>query len=119
MTTDIITERNKTHGDFDENARVAQSFKDIMRGAAGWSYTTLAQRQALDEIATKISRIVSGRMFFADHWIDIEGYAALGRGVQPKKENEDGLGTAQASRNNMDRRERRQNRRVKRQRSRA
>lgn len=36
-------------------------------------------REALDMMACKISRILSGQSGFEDHWADIEGYARLAR----------------------------------------
>jgi hypothetical protein len=35
-------------------------------------------REALDMIALKLSRILSGQANFKDHWDDIAGYAKLG-----------------------------------------
>lgn len=40
---------------------------------------TATQMEALDLMATKQSRIVSGDPTFADHWDDIAGYARLGK----------------------------------------
>jgi hypothetical protein len=37
-----------------------------------------AQIEALDMIALKLSRILSGQANFKDHWDDIAGYAKLG-----------------------------------------
>jgi hypothetical protein len=72
---DIITERNTTHGDFDRNAQISQDIKAIFRASPGWEFLTYRQKEALDVIALKQSRILSGRAEFPDHWIDIEGYA--------------------------------------------
>lgn len=75
-----ITEtRNKTHGDFSNNARVSQMVKDYFRTQEGWYCLTPIQREALDMICLKASRIVSGKAGVADHWIDIAGYAELAR----------------------------------------
>jgi hypothetical protein len=38
---------------------------------------TASQREALEMIAHKISRILAGDPHFADHWTDISGYARL------------------------------------------
>jgi hypothetical protein len=35
------------------------------------------QREALDYIAGKLARILSGQPGYADHWDDIAGYAKL------------------------------------------
>jgi len=73
---ELLTERAKTHGDFRDNAAVAQSLKDAMR-AANWNELTDVQREALDFIASKIGRILAGDAEFEDHWLDISGYALL------------------------------------------
>jgi len=36
------------------------------------------QREALDQIAAKIARILCGDANYADHWHDIASYAQLG-----------------------------------------
>lgn len=78
MTIDeILAERNKTHGSFEENAVVSQMLKDIIRDLPAYAKLTDVQREALDMICVKISRIVSGKADVVDHWRDIEGYAKL------------------------------------------
>lgn len=69
--------RNKTHGDFGENAHVSQHIKDFLREQDGWKDLTPVQKEAIDMICLKLSRIVSGKSGVADHWDDIGGYAAL------------------------------------------
>ncbi len=72
----IINERSKTHGDFKDNARITQGIKDYVL-----YYRTPnlgnTQRESIDMIAHKMSRIVSGEWRFKDHWIDVGGYAEL------------------------------------------
>lgn len=75
----ILDQRNKTHGDFFMNGIVAQAIKDIMRKGESWEKLNEAQREALDLIAMKISRLVSGDPKHDDHWDDISGYAQLGK----------------------------------------
>lgn len=75
--TKITETRNKIHGSFSENARVSQHIKDLMRSCAGYSKLTNVQREAVDMIALKLSRIISGKASVADHWVDIGGYADL------------------------------------------
>jgi len=81
-TSDLLAERNSTHGDFESNALISQMLKEIFHESDGWSKLTYPQKEALDMIALKVSRILSGNSDFADHWDDIIGYASLGRGVQ-------------------------------------
>jgi hypothetical protein len=74
----ILTTREATHGKFSETARVAQEIKASITQAPGWTALNPSQREALDLIATKIGRILSGDPKFPDHWEDITGYAKLG-----------------------------------------
>jgi len=79
MTTkkDILKERQKTHGNFSDVAEMSQELKDYFRNKAYWYNLTNVQREALDNIAQKTARIFSGNPNFADHWVDIQGYAKL------------------------------------------
>lgn len=74
-----VTEiRNCTHGSFMDNARISQAIKNLIRDEDGWKHCSDDQREALEMIALKISRICSGKANFKDHWLDIQGYAKLG-----------------------------------------
>lgn len=78
--TDIATtlkERGTRYGAFIDNAAVAQSIKYALRGGAAWDLMTVDQREALEMIAAKMSRIVTGDPHYADNWHDIVGYARL------------------------------------------
>lgn len=78
----LLEERQKTHGSFELNAKISQDIKAIIREYT--IYKTLeakpnrTQSEALDMIALKLSRILSGQASFKDHWDDIAGYAKLG-----------------------------------------
>jgi hypothetical protein len=79
---DTLNERQKTHGDFTDNARVMQALKQIARSGNNWVghiELTPVQREALDMILHKVGRIVTGDPNVPDHWLDIEGYARLAR----------------------------------------
>lgn len=73
----ILAERPSTHGDFRDNSTISQELKRVMHGKVGWDRLTSFQREALDMIAHKISRILAGNPNFKDHWDDIAGYATL------------------------------------------
>lgn len=75
--TDILTEREKTHGDFYDVASMAQALKDAMRRGKNWKVLDDTQREALEMMASKIGRILSGNPHEVDHWRDIAGYAQL------------------------------------------
>ena len=72
----LLVERQKTHGSFEENARYAQQLKGIF--TTGEHTRSHVHNEALDMIALKLSRILSGQANFHDHWDDIAGYAKLG-----------------------------------------
>lgn len=74
---DTLEERQKTHGDYEDHARVTQRIKDIMQAERGWGGLTFSQRETLDMIAHKIGRVLAGNPNFHDHWHDIAGYSTL------------------------------------------
>ena len=75
----LLQERQKTHGNFDMNATISQRLKEQFR-LVHPHYENLCpvHKEALDMIALKLSRILSGQASFTDHWDDIAGYAQLG-----------------------------------------
>lgn len=78
MTPDELhKERNTTHGDYRDQFKGAQQLKAAMAEGPRWIYLNEVQRETLEMIATKISRILTGSADVADHWDDIAGYAAL------------------------------------------
>ena len=74
----LLTERQKTHGDFRENANISQALKGIFVKCSKDRIINNVHAEALDMIALKLSRILSGQANFKDHWDDIAGYAKLG-----------------------------------------
>lgn len=73
----LLDIRQQTHGSFASNARIAQHIKATYRKQEGWNALDDRSKEALDMIAGKISRILSGHHTFKDHWDDIAGYANL------------------------------------------
>ena len=73
----LLVERGKTHGDFANNAAISQGLKRIIHAPAVLRNFSDVQSEALDMIALKLSRILSGQADFKDHWDDIAGYAKL------------------------------------------
>lgn len=76
--TDLLNERQKTHGSYAANCHISRQIKYIVR-----EYYTHhnalndIHAEALDMIAVKIGRILSGNANHKDHWDDIAGYATL------------------------------------------
>lgn len=75
---EIVAERGATHGDYSEMSSTVQTIKQAMRRGSSWNNMGPGQQEALELIATKIGRIVTGDSACRDHWDDIEGYAKLG-----------------------------------------
>lgn len=74
----ILAERSITHGNFSDQAELAQRFKQIaMYNFNSSRPLTAVQREALSMILLKISRIIAGDPNHKDHWDDIAGYAKL------------------------------------------
>lgn len=73
----LLVEREQTHGDFRITAQVAQQLKASFR-TIHYQGLSAMHREALDMIATKLARILSGNPNEPDHWLDLAGYAKLG-----------------------------------------
>lgn len=71
----ILQEREKTHGSFKDNAKLSQDIKRIF--VLNRDKRPDVQNEALDMIALKLSRIISGQHMTKDHWDDIIGYSQL------------------------------------------
>lgn len=87
MTTidQTLAERGNRYGDFTDHARICQHLKSYAMSTDGWERLSDVQRQALDVIADKIARILSGDPNYADNWHDIQGYAKLVEERLPKE----------------------------------
>jgi len=77
QTIDLLEARQTTHGDFTDNAFHGQLLRKYFRSTTHWEQMPDVHREALDQIAGKLSRILSGQSTFDDHWKDIAGYATL------------------------------------------
>lgn len=74
---DTLQERGSNYGTFVEQGQTAQHIKNAMRAQPGWKLLREHQKEALETIAMKISRILCGDPNYADSWHDIAGYAEL------------------------------------------
>lgn len=72
--SDTLEERQSTHGDWKDNARISQQLKRVFRSGPNWDRLTDSQREGLDMVATKFSRMLSGDPSFEDHTLDVLGY---------------------------------------------
>lgn len=72
-----LAERGTRYGDFSDHARVCQALKKVQMMQPGWERLSAVQKQALEVIADKIARILTGDPDYDDNWHDIQGYAKL------------------------------------------
>ena len=73
-----LSERDRTHGLYKDTAKTSQEFKSILHIGKNWESLNTMQRESLEMIVLKISRILNGNGNWRDHWDDIVGYAQLG-----------------------------------------
>ena len=75
---DILTHREKTHGNYSDVSKLSQTLKEILRDTPNWDKLNDGQKESLEMISNKLGRLLSGDANFRDHWEDIGGYAELG-----------------------------------------
>ena len=75
MIQETLNERGKVYGDFADNALVAHQLKLIIR--RNDHKLSVSQRESLEVIMQKVSRILTGDPSYKDNWHDIAGYATL------------------------------------------
>lgn len=72
----IIPNRDRQHGGMEAVGLVSQRLKIAMRAGVNWPLLTPGEQEALDMIAHKIARILSGNdPHDPEHWTDLAGYA--------------------------------------------
>lgn len=88
LKDELLNERQNTHGDYNEVARISQSIRNVLKSGVNWKSMNDCQREALEMICSKLGRVMSGNYNFKDHWDDISGYAKLGSlfSLEEKKE---------------------------------
>src|SRR5258708_10644952 len=74
---DLLKERGTTHGKWTVQSEGAQRIKAAFEECPNWAGLKPSQKEALQSIATKISRILHGNADERDHWADLSGYAEL------------------------------------------
>jgi hypothetical protein len=70
----MADDKVKTHGDFALAATLATGLKERIHFAAGEDKLDPVSRETLDQILTRIARIVYGEAEHAKHWLDIIGF---------------------------------------------
>jgi hypothetical protein len=70
----VSDDKVKTHGDFALAATLATGLKERIHFAAGEDRLDPVSRETLDQITSRIGRIVYGEAEHAKHWQDIIGF---------------------------------------------
>ena len=73
----MLEEKNAIHGDFTQDATTAQALKYVMRQGKNWEEMPAFMREALENMQTKVARILAGDFNHPDHWKDLQGYPRL------------------------------------------
>jgi len=73
----ILNERGEQYGDFSDQSRIAQRLKEVVRGAKSWERMPDYQKEGVEMILHKVSRMVNGDHLNLDTVDDIIGYARL------------------------------------------
>ena len=73
----VLEEREDSYGSFKDNSLVSQNLKRAMRNAVNWDLLTPQQKEALEMVQHKISRILCGDVNYLDSWVDSIGYLQL------------------------------------------
>lgn len=82
----VVAERAPTHGDFAVQATLHDNLLGMVSQSPNWQLKlTAAQRQSLNAILMKVSRICVGNPNEVDHWRDIGGYSNLIETILEKK----------------------------------
>lgn len=73
-----LKRRNKIYGDFDACAYISQHLKGLLHDTNRWWMLNSVQKEALEQICTKIARIINAEdKYYLDSWQDIAGYVML------------------------------------------
>lgn len=72
-----LKERNEQYGSFAMQSGIAQTLKKAVRACPNWPKLAADQREAIDHIMIKFSRILNGNPDHVDSWHDVAGYATL------------------------------------------
>ena len=73
----VLNERGDRYGTFESNAKTCQLLKNVLHAQDGWYRLSYVQREAVEMIMHKISRLVNGDGTYLDTVVDISGYNQL------------------------------------------
>lgn len=70
----VVRNRDASYGGFGGIAKTCQDFKEIARNCPSWNSLTPCEKEGIDMIFHKITRILYSPQKIRDSWVDIGGY---------------------------------------------
>lgn len=74
---ELLEERGNRYGDYTDVSSTSQKLKDVVRNTDNWDRMPMYQRESIDMLCNKLSRILNGDYRYQDSWVDIIGYVQL------------------------------------------
>lgn len=72
-----LNDRDARYGGFDEFSETCQKIKSIIYNSPGYEKMNPLQKESMDMVAHKLTRIIMGDPNYLDSWQDLAGYAQL------------------------------------------
>lgn len=73
----VLAQRGNRYGSFEDNAKTTQMLQNVLHSQEGWYNLSFVQRESIEMIMHKISRLVNGDPLYLDTVVDIDGYNKL------------------------------------------
>lgn len=74
---ETLTKRDGKYGEYENAATLTQRIKAVMRSGPNWDQMPDYMAESLDQLASKIGRILNGDIYYVDSWHDAAGYMTL------------------------------------------
>jgi len=78
-----MAQNESLYGQYHSTSKIGQSIKDVMRESPNWVHLSDPQAESLEQIATRISRILVGDKDYRNHWDELAEFALLAGEVSP------------------------------------
>lgn len=72
--TNVVIARDSSYGGFSGIAETCQAMKDLARKCPSWQSLNSSEKEGIDMILHKITRILYSPKKIRDSWVDIGGY---------------------------------------------
>lgn len=76
-STEVMVERGEVYGLFSDNSEVAMLLIEALMSGSRWDSLARIEKNGLIMVAEKMSRVVSGKQYHRDNYLDMETYPRL------------------------------------------